>query len=93
MLLAFVLASLCAYRLTVLWQTDDITESLRWRFYRRFSANSSFWGQMANCPWCLGFWISVALWLPLWGTTPLSWPFLWPWAMSAVVGVLSERRG
>lgn len=86
--LAFVLASLCAYRLTVLIQDDDITEPLRRRFYRRFSPELSFWGQLARCPWCLGFWISVALWLPLWAVTPLPWPLLWPWAMSAAVGTL-----
>ncbi len=90
MLLSFVLASLCAYRLTVLLQDDDITHPLRRRFYRRFPPEFSFWGQMAHCAWCLGFWISVVLWLVLWASTPLPWPLLWPWAMSAVVGVLAD---
>ena len=44
-----------------------------------------------TCPWCLGFWVSVALWLA-W----LEWPratlvAVTPFAISAVVGLVVKN--
>lgn len=50
----------------------------------------SRWGQMAACPYCLGAWISLAVWAVMWALTPLPLPGLWPFAISAGVGLLAE---
>jgi hypothetical protein len=49
------------------------------------------WGVFLTCPWCAGFWISVAWWVAwlindewtLWAATP--------WAISAVVGLTAKN--
>lgn len=115
--LEFVLGALMAFRLTVLLQSDGITERWREAFYdrhpydadrqikisvwdpdrrcvelvaREITPRVSFWGQLLHCPWCLGWWVSVMVWALLWARAPLPLPLLWPWAMSAVVGILVE---
>ena len=49
------------------------------------------WGTFITCPWCAGFWISVAWWVA-W----LIWPgwTLWaatPWAISGVVALVAKN--
>ena len=49
------------------------------------------WGVFITCPWCAGFWISLAWWAA-W----LAWPgwTLWaatPWAISAVVALVAKN--
>lgn len=49
------------------------------------------WGVFITCPWCAGFWISVAWWIA-WLITP-DWT-LWaatPWAISAVVALVAKN--
>lgn len=50
----------------------------------------SWWGQLLECPWCCGFWVSCGVWAVVWSLAPLPLPFAWPFAMSSVVGVLAE---
>lgn len=51
-----------------------------------------FWlGKLIRCPWCVGYWISAAVWLawlaaPAW-TTGLAVP----WALSAAVGLIAKQ--
>lgn len=46
---------------------------------------------LIRCPWCLGFYVSVAAWVA-WDVAPSWTTFLAvPFAMSAVVGLLSKN--
>src|SRR5690606_17944281 len=56
------LLALAAYRLWRLVALDYITESLRFRFLPEGTVRSTF----VTCPWCLGTWLVLALWLVTW---------------------------
>lgn len=115
----FVLASLAAFRLTVLVTRDTITLRWRERFFDRFPPNGhrsttrSLWrkvdrtvvfsarlgdderpvsilGQLVDCAWCAGAWISLATWGVVWALVALPLPALWPMAMAGVVGALAS---
>lgn len=71
-----------------LWRKVDRTVV----FSARMEAEArpvSVLGQMVECAWCLGWWISLATWAVLWSVVDLPMPALWPVAMSGVVGVLA----
>lgn len=82
----FVLLALAAYRMWKLLADDSILDRPRARALRRVGDKGELF---LICPWCLGFWLSVAWWLA-W----VAWPH-WalvaavPFALSAVVGALA----
>jgi len=98
---AFVLLALGAMRVTRLIGWDSITDPIRSRITGHHHGHHTNKGRRAGsrvdrptwmlfltCPWCLGFWVSVALWLA-W----LEWPratlvAVTPFAISAVVGLV-----
>lgn len=91
----------CAYRVWRLLAEDSILDEPRQRLvglppgwkegdlipahYRNGLA------AFINCPWCLGFWISVVLW-GAWEISPF-WTevFAFPFAISAGVGIVRGK--
>jgi hypothetical protein len=83
----WLIAALAAFRLTRLVNKDLIAESFRTLFGRGGPA----WIDFATCPWCIGMWISggvVGVSLTLWHQAQYLWAVL---AISAIVGLISER--
>lgn len=115
----FVIASLAAFRLTMLVARDVIGQRWRERLFDRFPPNGqragtrSLWrkvdrtvllrarldegerpvsiiGQIIDCAWCAGVYVSLAVWGVVWSLVPLPLPALWPMAMAGVVGALAS---
>lgn len=100
-LLILTLYVLVAARLTRLVNYDSVLDWLRLRIARRISMGQTTlppprtlplwlkWQEFLSCPWCVGFWISVALApLAIWqlGWEWWTWAVL-PWAASHLVGI------
>ena len=84
--LAFVIITLAAARVTRLVTTDSITEPLRERLTRWPLAY-----ELVTCPWCIGFWISLA-WVAVWWTADGRAVWLAaPFAVSYLVGWTEQR--
>lgn len=87
------LATMAACRLTRLVTLDDITDSMRERLARRGDDDLLF--RLIRCPWCIGFWITLAAIIVAWQIAPLHhvpWWFAIPaqaLAASQVVGWLA----
>lgn len=92
-----VILVLGAYRLWMLLAKDAITERFRVRFLGYDdTGNRNRWpnphktiAEMVHCPWCLGWWISLAS-----GFAYREWPrgttwVLLPFAVSASVALIS----
>lgn len=92
MTLDIVLLVLATWRVTRLVVDDDIAAPLRgWAI-----ARSEWWEELVTCPFCIGFWLSVAAVasyaLAVYGGWLIVWRWLAaPWALSIVVGHLSSR--
>jgi hypothetical protein len=85
--LAAVLVALAAFRLTRLIQRDTILDGPRKAVMDRHYADRI--GELLNCPWCLGFWVSVAVVLAATVLPRKLWePVVVALAASAVVGLL-----
>lgn len=50
----------------------------------------SLLGQVVDCAWCTGVWVSLAVWGALWSVVALPLPALWPMAMAGAVGTLAS---
>lgn len=99
---AFLLLALAAFRVYRLIAEDTILDWPRRRLLRLGNewmqegdhVPDEFrekWSLFITCPWCLGFWLSVAAWLawlwqPRW-TLILATPF----AISAVVALVAKN--
>jgi hypothetical protein len=91
-----VLDSLAGARLTVLVTRDKIAEAPRnWllgqarrRLPAEWSAKARF---LFSCPWCMGWWVGVAVTLVR-RTTLWRWA-RYPLAISAVAGVVETATG
>lgn len=84
---ALILLVLAAFRVWRLLAEDTILEPLRARFVPADSNREAF----IRCPWCLGFWVSLAWW-----TAWQAWPdgtlvAAVPFAISAVVGLVAAN--
>ncbi len=100
---AFLLLAMAAFRVTRLIGWDEITEPLRQRVLTKrtggvmdsvrprkvkFLRERSAWlTKMMQCPWCLGWWVSL-VWWGAW----IVWPTgtliaATPWALAALVGL------
>lgn len=57
----YVLVVLAAYRVTRVIVHDDFppTMALRRVVVRKFGPDSS-WADLVACPWCMGWWVSLA---------------------------------
>ena len=82
---------LAAFRITRLVIEDDITEPLRERTTYKLDPRNKF-RELLECPWCVGFWISLAVVLAYWQwPDPTTWVML-PFAISAGVGLIAETQ-
>lgn len=91
----FVLLALAAFRAWKLIADDDITEKPRtWVLAvvqrRRGNGKAVYWKDFLVCPWCAGFWISLAWW-GAWQAWPHgSLVVATVFALSAVVGIVAH---
>lgn len=85
----FLVLSLAAFRVTRFVIKDFLVAGLRDRLWNRFPPDSTKTGYFFTCPWCVGFWVSLALFFCY---TIVPSPTLWVCyvlALSAVVGWLT----
>lgn len=81
----FLLLALAAYRVWRLIAFDEVTAHARSRL-----AGHPTLETFTRCPWCFGFWITLALWAAWW-----VWPHpilvaLAPLAISTLVGLTAS---
>lgn len=57
-LLEFVILGLATYRLTRLITTDNITEPIRERIWKKYPPHSSKLGYLITCNWCMSVWVA-----------------------------------
>lgn len=87
--LTLLLLALGAYRFTLIFTTDVVTEPLREKIWSKFPPNT-YLGYLFTCNWCMGFWVS-ALWVVAWIFAPdLLVVVSLVLAISAVIGLLSD---
>lgn len=95
----FTLLSLAAFRVFRLISEDTILDRPRawllgysgWKEGEKLPDSYRVkWGEWITCPWCLGFHLSVILWL-LWLWQP-TWMvgLCTPFALSAMVGLIAH---
>lgn len=90
-LVLVVLMALAAYRLYRLFSIDEfppIADTRRWihaRLKRRFGEE---WAHGMKCPWCAGFWWSIAVVLAVNAVTSIRLPVLTVLAVSCLVGLI-----
>lgn len=89
-----VIHSLAAYRLTRLITHDSLPPVKRMREYVLDRWGDNPWSELADCPWCMGFWVSVGV--TILASTPADTVWRWvavPLAMSAIIGLIANRDG
>lgn len=47
--------------------------------------------KLVRCPWCIGFWLSVTVWLAWWGEPRVTLFLATPLALSAIVGLVAKN--
>lgn len=85
----FVVLGLAVFRLTRLVIKDHIVSALRDKIWDRFPPESTKIGYLITCPWCVGFWFSLAVYFCY---TILPSQTMWACyvlALSAIVGWLT----
>jgi len=100
----FILLALAAMRFTRLIGWDSITDPIRSRLTghhhgshrnegRRVGSryDRPEWMLFLTCPWCLGFWISVVVWLAWLGWPNATLIACTPFAVSATVGLVVKN--
>lgn len=88
---------LATYRLTTLIKDDKITEDLRGMVFSRYGEpgdeHSHKLSYLMACPWCLSIYFASLAVLAR-STVPRAWrPVSKVLALSAMTGLLAERRG
>lgn len=89
----FVLLTLSAYRLTRLITTDAITEDFRDWVGKHFGEKSK-WFTLVGCPWCVGVYISSAVFLVeryLWQPPMWMLGMVAAYAIIGLLGTYDER--
>jgi hypothetical protein len=83
----FVLVALAAFRTWRVIAEDTILDRPRARFVGWLPKGEEF----VTCPWCAGFWVSLAWW-GAWEAWP-HWTLIVaaPFAISAVVGLIAAN--
>lgn len=94
--------ALAAYRLTRLWTRDMVPPmpAIRARIAQRLQAHEDAHdgvphplAPLTDCPWCVGFWISVGVVAVASSPARRAWaPLAAALAFSAVTGQLAERE-
>lgn len=90
--LQLLIVTLGAARLTALVTGDRIARSVRWPLIKRWGEDS-YPGTLLSCPWCAGWWVSLAC-VIAWAFWPeVTTAVLLPWAVAFVVGALGAKLG
>lgn len=91
--LIFILLSLCSYRATRLITTDQFPPAqwLRDGVEARFGRDSG-WDILFHCSWCIGFWLTLAVFSWAWYFIDIPYPLLQAVAGSTVVGYLGSKE-
>lgn len=99
---AFVLLALAAYRLWRLAARDSITADAREAVTGYDDDHAPaldeaprktprvYLSALLRCPWCLGFWLSLATACVYWAAPHAALVIAFPLAVSAVVGLLGK---
>jgi hypothetical protein len=88
---SFAIMALAVFRVYRLIAEDDILDRPRdWLLDKLEEERLEKLDKLITCPWCLGWWLSVALWL-FWLAAP-AWAvgLSLPWALSAAVGLIAK---
>jgi hypothetical protein len=93
---------LAAYRATRVIVADTVIDTFRERWYCRFPPHEHWRagemqpphkaGQFIQCPWCVGFHVSGAVFLLVWAFRDLSLPGLWWPAVATGVGLIGKAE-
>lgn len=89
-----IVYALAAHRLTRLATHDSLPPVVRVREYVLNRWGDNPWSELAVCPWCMGFWVSVGTTIV--ASTPVDMVYQWvavPLAMSTVIGLVASRDG
>lgn len=103
-LVLFIGIALCSYRITRLFTKDSLFDGPRKRWFKRFPPDTahariantksiSKWGQLVQCPFCIGFWVSGLVVLVVAQCVDLPLPLLWWFATSTAVGLIARADG
>lgn len=76
--------ALVATRVTRLLTADRVTAPARDRVIARYGMGHWF-TYFVHCPWCVGWWVSVAVGVAVWFTAPGGWPVSAWWGVPALV--------
>lgn len=84
----FLLLGLASFRVWRLLGEDTILARPRAAFKRRAG---DYWDDFIVCPWCAGFWISIAWWLGWVADHHWAAVAATPFAISSVLGVIAAN--
>lgn len=92
--LLFPLMCLATYGITRLVTADDLSEWFRDSLHdlaEKHGGRFTYYAMWAECPWCIGAWLSFAVvaWTAQFADVPL--PLLQAWAVRCVVGILGKH--
>jgi len=90
LILHFLLLSLAAWRITRMLILDEVFATARDRIWDRFPPESTKFGYLFTCFWCLGFWVSLILSLIYFVVPVIALGIALVFALSAVVGILQH---
>jgi len=90
-LLAFALLALATYRIGKLIIEDVIFEKIREKIFKKFPPESTKTGYFFTCYWCTSLWVATLLTVGYILVPSIMLIICLPLALSAVVGILSEK--
>ena len=80
-----------AHRIIRMIIDDEITAGWRERWFEEHDPGETKLGYLVTCPWCTGFWVSVAV-VAARGFVPKIWsPIAHVLALSAITGTMYNR--
>ena len=87
----FIILCLAVYRFTRFITTDTIFNSARKRLWRRFPPETTKLGYFSTCPWCISVWLASLTYFSYTIFPQATYAVCGVFAISAVVGLLSDR--
>lgn len=79
-----VVIGLAAFRLYRIAGVDSITEPIHGRLLASRHPVAQWFSELVGCPWCIGFWASVAL------TALGAWADLYTWHEAVVIALAAS---
>jgi len=90
-LIGFTLLALATYRIGKLIIEDVIFEKIREKIFKKFPPESTKTGYFFTCYWCTSLWVATLLTVGYILVPSVMLIISLPLALSAVVGILSEK--